>query len=820
MPAKKKVEQPKPRVNFPIVVSPRDNTKKTLPIWKMARDVAESIYYPVRKPLYDLYREIVLDTHVSSCIDKRILAVTNVSWAFMKDGEPVESVEKFLKSHAFEKLIIHIVESKLYGHSLIELNLSVASEPRTELVPRENVLPWQKVVVADPNIITEGFDYTKPPFDKTVIEVGEVEDLGLLYKVAPYVLLKKGDISDWATYCEVFGSPLRVGKYDPNMPGNETAVANALKNMGNNAWAALPQGSEFEYVTAQGSSGSGNDVYEKFADYCNSEISKCLNGQTMTAENGSSLSQAKVHKEILDDINMSDRRFVEKILNERFIPLLQKQGFSIPEGAQFTVIEEEETLTKKERLEIDLRIHKEVGRLKSEYFAQEYNIEFDENAEPVTPEKPEEPKPDPKKKEEVLSDVSSSVAENIKTWLQEHLPFFVKAPLTDPAGIGAITLNDLPEISSPGWLRNLNFIDGILSLRSMVKLTIRGIFEKGGTAFNSSLFDSTVDKLIGAVDEGFSKVNYGQPSFQLKQKLKESAIFFAASKTILQAQELSALLLRPDGTVRPWREFRDLATPIARQYNVTWLRAEYDAAVRAARSAKDFEKAQETIELYPNLKYMPSVSADPRDSHKQLYGIVRPVNDPFWNTHLPPSDWNCKCSVQPVTDEVTNIEDMELPAPVDAFAQNPARTGRLFSQEHPYFQKVGNLDATTNNIILREFQKLVKAKAKNGIVGKKVSNGAFQIEFTMKGIKEAANQPHKEPFKKLLMLYSSTEFLAAVKNAWYVGSAENTKHKAFEVLAWHYFKIDIGGSDSWLVMQERSPGILYFYSITDHMKTL
>ena len=372
----KKAGELKPRTSFPITILPRDNSKKTLPGWRMARDAAESIYWPQRKSLMDMYREITLDPHLTNEMDTRLRGVTNISWAFAKDGEPVPEVEGLLKKRAFKKLLRHILESKLYGFSLIEcLDLRKGN---IELVPREYVLPEQSIVVTDPLMTTEGYDYTKAPFLNRVLPVGEPDDLGLLFKVAPYVILKKGDISDWATYCEVFGSPLRVGKYDPNMPGNEAQVANALKSMGANAWGAFPQGTDFEFVESN-KGGTGNTVYQSFAEFCNSEISKALVGQTMTSSDGSSEAQAKIHKEKLEEINRDDREFVMSVLNEDFIPILIAAGYNVPEGAEFTVMEEESTIPKSERLDMDLKIHREVRPLKEEYFTEEYNIEFDDS---------------------------------------------------------------------------------------------------------------------------------------------------------------------------------------------------------------------------------------------------------------------------------------------------------------------------------------------------------------------------------------------------------------------------------------------------------
>jgi phage gp29-like protein len=424
MAKKKQVQEVKPQVSFPITIVQKDNQRKSLQTWRSAKEAAESLYNPIRQPLVNLYADIIIDPHLDSVIDKRVTAITNISWSFQHDGEEIEEVtEKVLEKYFFEDLITFILESKFHGHSLIEIDLQ---NGKVLLVPREHVIPEFRIVVQDPFLTNEGIDYTKPPYNRTTIEVGKADDLGKLYKVAPYVLLKRGDISDWATYCEVFGQPLRVGKFDPNSPGNEGAVKKSLETAGANSWVALPIGSEFDYISDPGK--TGNDTYERFANFADAAISKCIVGQTMTTEGGSSYSQSKVHMEVQQSIHQADRRFVEKILNEKFLPILKVQGFTFPDGAKFQAVDEEESQTKKERLEMDLRIHKEVANLPLSYFAEEYNVPIDKNAEPIQPPEKKKEKEKEKEKEELADDPSGGIALKNRTLYQAFLDFFPQAP--------------------------------------------------------------------------------------------------------------------------------------------------------------------------------------------------------------------------------------------------------------------------------------------------------------------------------------------------------------------------------------------------------
>lgn len=171
--------------------------------------------------------------------------------------------------------------------------------------------------------------------------------------------------------------------------------------------------------------------------------------------------------------------------------------------------------------------------------------------------------------------------------------------------------------------------------------------------------------------------------------MDNSAKWFAARKTALQVLQLIALAKDEEkGTKRPFREFKKLAKGVLDNYNTTWLKTEYDTAISAARSAKDWQIFEAEADLYPNLEYLRTVSDVPREEHLSYVGIIRPINDSFWDTHFPPLAFNCKCSTRNTDADITNIPyDIEETDPVaPALQNNPGKTGLLF-----------NLPATTYN---------------------------------------------------------------------------------------------------------------------------
>ncbi len=73
-----------------------------------------------------------------------------------------------------------------------------------------------------------------------------------------------------------------------------------------------------------------------------------------------------------------------------------------------------------------------------------------------------------------------------------------------------------------------------------------------------------------------------------------------------------------------------------------------------------------------------------RDSHLALNGITLPKNDPFWDKHMPPWEWGCRCRIRPMnTDLVDEERDKDKDRPpedrnvVEGPALDQLRNGTL-----------------------------------------------------------------------------------------------------------------------------------------------
>ena len=123
-------------------------------------------------------------------------------------------------------------------------------------------------------------------------------------------LFKNYVLKDWVTFTEVFGQPLRVGKYHPGASEKDKqALLQAVSNIGTDAAAIIPESMLIEFTEAH-QTGSA-ELYERFCSYLDAQVSKAVLGQTLTTEmprSGGSRAAAEVHDTVRRDILNADAK--------------------------------------------------------------------------------------------------------------------------------------------------------------------------------------------------------------------------------------------------------------------------------------------------------------------------------------------------------------------------------------------------------------------------------------------------------------------------------------------------------------------------------
>lgn len=290
----------------------------------------ENVDYSRRYKLYDLYSDILMDTHLSSVIDKRVQAVLSSVIEFRRNGKVDESINLQIRSPWFRNFINDVMMAKFWGFSLFQFYKD-KQWINYDLIPRKHADPVRRLILRHQTDIT-GTSWDEYPH---LLFVGQPDDLGLLAKAAPWVIYKRNTTADWAQFSEVFGMPIREYIYDTDDDEARQRAIDDAENSGSLAVLIHSRDSEMKLVESGNKTGSA-DLYERFCERCNSEISKLILGNTLTTEASEKGTQAlgTVHKKGEDRIAESDRAGILDVLNYDATDTLAAMGINT-EGGEF-----------------------------------------------------------------------------------------------------------------------------------------------------------------------------------------------------------------------------------------------------------------------------------------------------------------------------------------------------------------------------------------------------------------------------------------------------------------------------------------------------
>ncbi len=205
------------------------------------------------------------------------------------------------------------------------------------------------------------------------------------------------------------------------------------------------------------------------------------------------------------------------------------------------------------------------------------------------------------------------------------------------------------------------------------------IYNGSGEDFSKAIFNNW--------NENYMKAVTGNIGGDLADKFRNSMTKLAAVKTQHLLDDLKKAIYKPDGTKRTADEYNQLAGAIVKAYN-RYQAVEYNTAIHRTRVAKQWKQFQGEKHLYPNIEWLRTRSATPREVHLRYVGRVWAMDDPFWNNNQPGCVWNCKCSWKTTDAPVTNNSQIDIVENSAGLDGNPYYTGELVTEKHPYYKGV------------------------------------------------------------------------------------------------------------------------------------
>lgn len=641
--------------------------------WQAAINQARNELMPRRRALYELYDNLVLDAHLHAVLSKRTTNVTNKRVEWVQEGASDELLNRIysdiIDTPWFHDFLTHAMSVVAYGPTVIELVPEDGLISRCEVVPRANVVPERGYIAEDAlNPDRPLVHYRNDPVYSTyLIEVGKPKDLGALVIALPYLLWKRDGFADFAQFAELFGMPFRTGTYNPYDEGTRDKLNQALSQMGGAGYAVIPEGAKVEFHNAGGSGGNQGSVFKDLVELCNAELSKLFLGNTLTTEQGDkgARSLGEVHQGVEHDIALADMRRIEHLLNWELKDRLAALGYPIQDG--YFRFDMSVGLPIEKRILVDTQVAKQVDVPES-YWRETYGIPAPNAAEKKEA-KEKKDKPAVEKKEEGDDEEEDRGA---TARLRKEL-----AALYKPHG--HTHGNGFKAAAEPG-----SGSDAIME--ELARAMHDGRITDGWV--DPKLMEWTANELTRAVLGGMEGGDEQAAQTEaLQHMMRRNVMVFSGFKTYHTLREATDQLLDEDGQVRSFSDFRSRVLAIDEEYNQRYLRAEYQHAVASGQMAERWLEIERDKDVFPFLRYSTAGDDRVRPDHQAIDGVVKPVNDDFWNTWYPPNGWGCRCDVEQVAGEEgakqlpPNFSDERQ----SMFKNNVGKDGVVFPLDHPYY---------------------------------------------------------------------------------------------------------------------------------------
>ena len=340
------------------------------------------------------------DPHLFSQLQTRKNAVTGLDYEVIpfdsddpRDKEIAEFVEAQLGGiEGFEDIMLDLLDAIGKGFAVSEIMWSydeghvVVDDIRSRHQKR---FFWDSVDDSFKMRTQEAPEGIELPKNKFIVHKykarsGHPSRAGVLRVVAWMYLFKNYTLKDWVAFCEVFGMPLRLGKYQPGASEDDKrALMQALVAIGADAAGIFPDGTAIEFVNTEKT--SSTDLYERLARYCDEQVSKAILGQTLTSDSGGgSYAQSKTHNDVRHDLTVADCKAIAATLRRDLIRPLVLYNFGEDKRIPYLRFDAEESEDLTQTATVIGTLIREAGlKVPTSYIYKKFSIPKPEGDEEV-----------------------------------------------------------------------------------------------------------------------------------------------------------------------------------------------------------------------------------------------------------------------------------------------------------------------------------------------------------------------------------------------------------------------------------------------------
>lgn len=354
----------------------------------------------------ELYEEILeKDAHIQSQFQTRRLAVAGRTWEIVavneNDPQSVD-VAEFVRNaisriRNWQGALEDLLDAVPKGFSALQIHWMRGSLPKHNDSLLVESLEWwhqKNFRFGRPTDITSNLSEIRRLDDADLLNGVDIQPYefvimhsqsrsglpfrtALMRNVALLWMFKSFDVKSWIQFAEVYGLPLRVGRY-PEGASDEAkkSLYDGLASLASDAAAIISEDTKIEFVEAAQKAAS-TAVFSDFVNWCNAEISKAVLGQTLSTEigkTGGAFAAAQAHVGVSRDLFEADARKLDETITDQIVIPLVDLNFGPQDSYPYYKTSIEEAADLIQRAEIDTKLVTAGLPIGRRYFYETYDI--------------------------------------------------------------------------------------------------------------------------------------------------------------------------------------------------------------------------------------------------------------------------------------------------------------------------------------------------------------------------------------------------------------------------------------------------------------
>jgi len=737
-----------------------DRSKKHISDWIWEyQSVSNYGYYKTtsntldyRYKLMDLYDHCMLDLHLTSVVDSLFHQIIGERYTIKNaNGETNEEATKLIKKSWFVSYIRQVIESKLYGYSLVELgdyNKKTGTLDEIRDISRRNVAPKDNLVLEFPQD-TVGWDITSKELEADYIMIDGQEGFGWLVKAVPIILSKRFALSSHTQYAETYGIPMIVGKSTDESFEEKKNLANEIAQARDSR--VIVTGLDDEVTFLNQISNDTNKIFTELVRLTNDEITMLILGQSATTESQAYVGSAEIQYRVMVDRVEAIREFVANHINEELMWRLRDKGLDIPEDAyfQYSNVMEMSPESKRDLFATLLNsyeisseeIYDTFGVTVGRQILEESNDQLLTYGEETVKERGN---PDGATAKSATTQQNLDREENRNEKLKENFPDQVS-----PDNPVDAKVNFFDSVSGCDFDLEASAIERDLRKLDSKKLSEFDLVNNLTETYSSyhshdveAALKDDIDSFSVIIQQFYQRIFDGDKS-ATEEAVKELAQnqYNILSELFLEEYGVSLEALLEDPSEKEYSEavsnfFSTFAT--SKQFQLLKIisslaplyQGDYEGFVAEAdKATRLFNKTYHVVEGdamqvgYAFAKVWRAESDDQiifeygtagddrvRPNHRALAGIRMRKSEWANSSFLPPWEYGCRCYLfnTGTTDGRQLTNSRKLPSETEVpkeFRTNTGESGAVFSRQHPYYEDFTQGEASIIRRIIKDLDK-------------------------------------------------------------------------------------------------------------------